>query len=738
MIDLELDELFLQSYTMKFGIRADDPKSDDLVEDAMVEYDGEKFFITKVIETREDEVAMHRIEAEASWMRLADQKRPGSFVIELLTPSEGLIQILEGSGWSIAAQVDTSALEYSLEASDASVLDILWQWAKITLNELSFNTTNNTIAMIPQVGVNRGLSFRYGRNLKSIKRTATPPLVTRLYAFGHNELSIAGLTGGYEYIEDYSFYTATGITIDEARANYRKDEIWVDDSFTDETPLYAAAQARLAIRAQPTVLYEASVIDLSAIIGINEYVYAGGDTVYVHDDILGFGGNARISRRVRHPKEPFRDQVELSFSDILIPDPKSATSRPSTREWVQFLQNNVAEQRIRNDQTYYVNRLPLTFREGGKANFHLDATFVGVGAGIVYFEIVDGIGGPLIHSPIALAYTDALQFAVVADFAMEELSGSYDYRIKVYTVASGGPGVGKGVTIDEDELCFYILAQDATRQTPGIPDSIRFDINGTANVATGSTQLWQVPDNVTEITAEVVGASGASYSTPGGGGAQLIVSFPVTPGEILDIDVGRKGQPVSPTSSTQNRSWPNGGAGSSRAVGDPSSPSVGGGGGSSSAIRRNGYSFAQSIVVAAGGGGCGEDGGDGGQGGIYEGGDGTGYDPGFGATQFAGGLAALIDPGNDPPAAVGAFNHGGDGARDTSALSNHSGGGGGGWYGGGGAGRDNGSNDTGGGGGGTSYWAADQGVSVISLSDGFNDPDAEGYVIISWELPEEA
>lgn len=737
MIDLELDEQFLQSYVMRFAIRADDPKADSLVEDAMVEYENEHFFITQVVKVREDEVAMHRIEAEAFWMRLTDLKRPGSFALDIQTPAAGLATILDGSGWGVGANLDSSLTTYSIEASDSTVLDILWQWAKVTLNELSFNTHTKTVSMVPQIGSNRGLSFRYGRNLKSIKRTSTPPVATRLYPYGRNELSVSGINpGGTSYMEDYSFYTATGITEEEARANYRKDQIWSDEAFFDETSLYAAAVARLAILSQPSVFYEANVVDLSRVIGIDEYTYACGDTVYVHDDILDLGALARISRRVSHPKEPFLDRVELSFGPIIIPDPSANNTRPAIKDWVQFIQNNVAQQQIRNDQIYYINRLPLTFREGGKANFHVDITGVGVGAGTAWVSVVDGVGGTLLHAATPIIYTDAIIFHGGIDFALEDLGGSYDFRIKVTTIASGGPGITKGVTINEDELCFYILAQDATRQTPGLGTSIRFDFNGTLVSGTGSTQNWQIPDGITQVTAQVVGGSGASAGNSGGGGAELIVSIPVTPGEILDIDCGQVGQPVSFTIGTQQRSWPNGGAGSGRQSTDPSTCSNGGGGGGSSAVRRNGASFAASLAVAGGGGGEGEQGGAGGQGGAYAGGAGTGQDPGFGATQFAGGVAGLRS-GSVALAEAGAANYGGNGSRDTSSFSHHSGGGGGGWYGGGGAGDDGASEGTGGGGGGSSMWNAALGVGVVSLSDGANPADENGYVIFTWEVPEE-
>ena len=68
----------------------------------------------------------------------------------------------------------------------------------------------------------------------------------------------------------------------------------------------------------------------------------------------------------------------------------------------------------------------------------------------------------------------------------------------------------------------------------------------------GTTEQWQVPTNVTQITIETWGAGGAGGATHmsslqrpaggGGGGAYAKSTIAVTPGEILSITVGRGGE----------------------------------------------------------------------------------------------------------------------------------------------------------------------------------------------------
>jgi len=60
-------------------------------------------------------------------------------------------------------------------------------------------------------------------------------------------------------------------------------------------------------------------------------------------------------------------------------------------------------------------------------------------------------------------------------------------------------------------------------------------------LCTGNQQTYTVPAGVTSVTYQASGANGAFPSTfpsPGGEGAKITGSIPVTPGEVLTIDVG--------------------------------------------------------------------------------------------------------------------------------------------------------------------------------------------------------
>lgn len=711
MIDLELDERLFQSFTVTFGIRADDPKAEYLAEDVMMEFSGDRFFVTDVIGQRNDIQAIHSVVGEAGWMRLADLRRPGSTKIEGLTPSAGLAQILLTTPWTVD-QVTASAVTYSMEAMDATVLDLLWQWAKVTGCEIQFNSMNRSLVFIEAIGAHKGVGFRYGRNLTTIKRTATAPRVTRLYAYGRNGIDISSWNGGVPYLEDYSFYTSQGYTLDEVRENYRKDEIWADDSFIETEALYQAALARLALLSQPTLLYEASVADLSEILGLSDYDFRCGDYVWVYDEILNINLEARVTRRVVYPNEPQRNKIELSFAPVLIPDPNASSSRANTAKgWELFESRNLTPRQVRQG-SMILHRLVLDVVEGAEwvSGFKLQG--VAEGASDFTVEVTNDTDDSVVWETFVDTLVDGQKLQHNFTFGQKNIpTGEY-----IMTVRAFSDTPGAGLDIASGGTAYWYLARGTTRDNVVLANSQRFDF-------TGAIQTFTIPDDVHVINVEVVGAAGASKNggTPGWGG-KLISKFYVVPGSTFDVYVG------GCENFATTGGWPNGG----NAI-VSSGSSAGGPGGGASFIIPTLQALTEAWIVAPGGGGSGwfplaQNDPTGGFGGFLTGQNGDPSDIGTGgqgATQLAGGIAGVTGFSGE----AGTFMQGGAG-RNAYLLAYGGGGGGGGWYGGGGGG---GAGDACSGGGGGSGFLIPDGFD-LEIIDGANDTD--GYIIFSWEAPE--
>ena len=219
---------------------------------------------------------------------------------------------------------------------------------------------------------------------------------------------------------------------------------------------------------------------------------------------------------------------------------------------------------------------------------------------------------------------------------------------------------------------------------------------------TGGAQAWTVPAGVTEITVDLRGASGGNVNIngnpPGGSGREgyggrLVGTVPVTPGEVLNIYVGGRGNTGA------GGAGGTGGFNGGGTAGSGFGQYGGGGGGGATDVRSGGVALANRIMIAGAGGGRAYD-----CGGNEVGGDGGGLlaisgtwcgnidvRSGDGGSQTMGGDGGVYPPNAYLDGQPGALGVGGDGGADGSG-----GGGGGGYYGGGGG-------AWGGGGGGSSY-----------------------------------
>lgn len=219
---------------------------------------------------------------------------------------------------------------------------------------------------------------------------------------------------------------------------------------------------------------------------------------------------------------------------------------------------------------------------------------------------------------------------------------------------------------------------------------------------TCGSSLWTVPEGVTSVTADVFGAAGGSGSVmsggtrgPGGAGGEALGTFAVTPGEVLQVNVGCAGVDANAnTPGAGGRGGNNDANGGNGVAGVNFSPffTATGGGGGASDIRQGGTALSNRVIVGGGGGGSGDaepgsTGAAGGSGGFPAGqpGGGTGSAPsscagGGGGTQSAGGTGGAT---SGYCATAGIASTGPNGADGVSSGFFASGPGGGGYNGGG-------------------------------------------------------
>jgi phage minor structural protein len=440
LVKLEVEERLNDLETLRFTIRSDDPKASFVVADQICEYEDRTYRIEEIEEKREGRIALVKVYAEASWMDLGKRSKPDTFTVLAQTSGQGLGLILVDSGWTVGT-VDGSSALYSMEDRDASILQLVRRWASITGLEVEWDTLNRTVGLRTSIGQDRGVGFRWGYNLLSVERRFRPPIATRLYAFGANNLDIrAANPTGEDYVEDYSWYIGQGLTFTQASDLYRKDQIWVDNRFISPINLYDAALRRIAALAQPLITYELSVAELSRLTASPADDVAIGDIVRVRDRDFNIDLTTRVVRLVKDELEPQRNQVELDYLEPGLADQRTleaGSSRSINYEELVILTdyNDFGQTIGVSTQVWASIQITIT----GVSVIVLGGTFVGVGIGEGEITLTATANGERIGGEYRFNFSDGEPFEFSWPTWDELPAGTYivDWRAQVTSGAGG-------------------------------------------------------------------------------------------------------------------------------------------------------------------------------------------------------------------------------------------------------------------------------------------------------------
>lgn len=449
---LEVDERLQESETLRFTVRADDPKADYLDDDRVLEYRARRYRITELTLVRAGSAVRYDVAADALWIDLLGYPAIASNIVGA-TIGQGLEAILDGTPWS-AGNVEEDGGNYSLDINqDTTALALLRAWASMTGRELVFGTADRTVSLQLTQGTDRGLGFRYGRNLISVTRKSEPPLATRLYAVGGGELDISSVhPDGLPYVDDFTFYTDQGLSLPEAEEKYLKVIRWTDERYLLALNLYDAAVAKLARLAQPTISYELAVVDLADLVATSEQIDLG-DVVRVDDAPTGVSITTRVVRKLTRPLEPARTEVELSYLQPGLDTTGTSTSSSSSTGsgLAQLVALNSSVLGVASAAQINLCQIDLGVSPGQQANlvfgFELDATATGTGT----LQIAFFYGATQVGPTAQVPFTAGPVHVSVADFLVG-LTTSAAFYAKASIVAGSG-----SVSVPLNTAHLYVL-----------------------------------------------------------------------------------------------------------------------------------------------------------------------------------------------------------------------------------------------------------------------------------------
>jgi phage minor structural protein len=267
--------------------------------------------------------------AEAAFYDLAfsAEKQPIEFNAD--TPDVPMRYALEGTGWSVGT-VNVSTLR-TWQSTEKNALAILRAVQNIHGGDLVFDSANRLVHLLTFSGKESGALFAYRKNLNSIKRVVdTRSLITRLFAYGKDNMTFASINGGKEYVEDFTYSGEVRVsTLDLS-------------NFSNPYQMLEYTRMRLAEYAKPRVSYVLSAMDLSTLTGYEHEAWELGDIVTVDDRDLHLTIRTRIVRRQYNLQEPWQTVLELSSKLRELGDAPKETIAD------QLAQSDLVQQEIRD------------------------------------------------------------------------------------------------------------------------------------------------------------------------------------------------------------------------------------------------------------------------------------------------------------------------------------------------------------------------------------------------------
>lgn len=221
-----------------------------------------------------------------------------------------------GTGWVVNVP-DEDSEEYISKKRNAGMLDVtnaddvLQKLCAAFMLEIRYDSKNKQIYFYEKRGVDRGVYFKDGLNLKKLThKRDTYDLYTRIRPVGKDNLSIAKVNDGVEYLENKTYSTKN------------RTYVWdAGDDYTDPQALKDDAELMLADLAAPVDTFEADLIDLANQSSKYSVLsYNLGDRIKLIDSRTGTSVIRRIVKITRYPENPEKNTAEISSPILTFAD----------------------------------------------------------------------------------------------------------------------------------------------------------------------------------------------------------------------------------------------------------------------------------------------------------------------------------------------------------------------------------------------------------------------------------
>ena len=221
-------------------------------EETRLEYDGQRYIVKGINERTKAKISTINAELDLTGLR---SKAYAEKTFSTRTFHSLCEEILDGTGWSIEGDT-LFGRRTTTEATDKTPIDILEHCRNATSYGTcyEFDSINKIIyAIKPYNNTSpKGTYFTDELNLQEVTfKGSSSGLVTRLYPYGKDGLTISSVNAGSEYIDCFD-YTSDVIA-----------HVWRDERYTNAQELKDDAVVKLKAMAYPARSYTCRILDLA-------------------------------------------------------------------------------------------------------------------------------------------------------------------------------------------------------------------------------------------------------------------------------------------------------------------------------------------------------------------------------------------------------------------------------------------------------------------------------------------
>ncbi len=216
--------------------------------------------------------------------------------------AHALYAVLQHSSWTMGV-CDVEGI-HDLELEKVSILEAIKQIQDVWGGYLVWDSINKVVHLRDgdQWQNYTGFQFRYAKNIKGLTRTQSNRLVTRLYCFGENNLSVASVNSGKLYVEDFGYTSAI------------YEDIYSNPDIHDPEELKQKGIAELALNSKPKYAYTLNVVDLRSLPDYSHEEFDVGDMVDVLNPEMDIDSTVRVMSHRYNVFMPW--ECEATLGDV--------------------------------------------------------------------------------------------------------------------------------------------------------------------------------------------------------------------------------------------------------------------------------------------------------------------------------------------------------------------------------------------------------------------------------------